>query len=82
MSTVPKDHTKGWRRVGDPPLPGLKTRGPKRRRPPKDATYGEVPDLLDRPGVIVEPDVRDRIARYFDDMLLRERVIMRILSQK
>ena len=67
-----------WRTVGDPALPGLNTRGPKRRRPPRDPTYGEEPDLLDKPGVIVEPDVRRRIARYYDDMLLRE-VIMEIL---
>jgi hypothetical protein len=82
VSTVPKDSTRGWRKAGDPALPGIKTRGPKRRRPPSDPTYGEVPDLLDRPGVIVEPDVRDRIAKYFDDMLLREWVILQILSQK
>ena len=58
--------------MGDPPLPGLSTRGPRRRTPPRDPTYGREPDLLDRPGVIVEPDVRRKIAKYYDDMLLRE----------
>jgi hypothetical protein len=67
-----------WRTAGDPALPGLNTRGPKRRRPPRDPTYGAEPDLLDKPGVIVEPDVRRKIAKYYDDMLLRE-IIMEIL---
>jgi hypothetical protein len=67
-----------WRHAGDPALPGLSTRGPRRSRPPRDPTYGEEPDLLDKPGVIVEPDVRRRIAKYYDDMLLRE-IIKEIL---
>lgn len=70
-----------WRHAGDPPLPGGIKRGPKRRRPPADPTYGSEPDLLDKAGVIVEPDVRRKIASYYDDMLLRE-VIKRILSRK
>ena len=62
----------GWRRQGDPPAPGLGSlKGPRRRRPPHDPTYGEQPDLLDKPGLIVEPDVRRVIAAYMRDMGLR-----------
>jgi len=61
-----------WRRQGDPPAPGLGSlKGPRRGRPPRDPTYGEEPDLLDKPGLIVEPDVRRVIAAYMRDMGLR-----------
>ena len=61
-----------WRKQGDPPAPGLGSlKGPKRGKPPHDATYGEQPDLLDKPGLIVEPEVRKVIAAYMDHMGLR-----------
>jgi len=61
-----------WRKQGDPPAPGLGSlRGPKRGKPPHDPTYGEQPDLLDKTGLIVEPDVRKVIAAYMDHMGLR-----------
>lgn len=61
-----------WRTVGDSPAPGLGSlKGPKRGKPPRDPTYGEEPDLLDREGLIVEPDVRRVIAAYLRDMGLR-----------
>ena len=61
-----------WRTAGDPPAPGLRSlKGPKRGRPPNDPTYGEQPDLLDKEGLIVEPDVRRVIAAYMRDMGLR-----------
>lgn len=61
-----------WRRQGDPPAPGLgNLKGPKRVRPPHDPTYGEEPDMLDKEGLIVEPDVRRVISAYMKDMGLR-----------
>lgn len=50
----------------------------KSRNIPFDSTYGQIPDMLDLPGVIVEPDVREKISAYFKKMLLRE-VIRKIL---
>lgn len=62
-----------WRTSGDPPLPGAFNKGaPKKKKAPHDATYGSEPDLLDKPGVIVEPDVRKKISDYFTKMKLRE----------
>jgi len=62
-----------WRTSGMAPLPGDFNRGaPKKRKAPHDATYGSEPDMLDRPGVIVEPDVRKKISDYFTKMKLRE----------
>lgn len=62
-----------WRTSGDPPLPGEFNKGaPKKKKAPHDATYGSEPDLLDKPGVIVEPDVRKKISDYFTKMKLRE----------
>lgn len=62
-----------WRTMGDAPLPGNFNKGaPKPKRAPHDATYGSEPDLLDKPGVIVEPDVRKKISNYFSKMKLRE----------
>jgi len=62
-----------FRTAGDPPLPGNFNRGaPKKKKAPHDATYGSEPDMLDRPGVIVEPDVRKKISDYFAKMKLRE----------
>ena len=64
---------KEWRTIGDAPLPGNFNKGaPKKRRAPHDRTYGNEPDLLDKPGVIVEPDVRKKISDYFGKMKLRE----------
>jgi hypothetical protein len=64
---------KEWRTVGDSPLPGNFNRGaPKKKKAPHDTTYGNEPDLLDKPGVIVEPDVRKKISNYFTKMKLRE----------
>lgn len=68
-----------WRGGGDPPLPGDYNKGaPKKRTPPRDATYGSEPDMLDRPGVIVEPDVRKKISDYFKKMRLREAILQMI----
>jgi hypothetical protein len=39
---------------------------------PHDITYGNEPDLLDKRGLIVEPDVRLKIAKYFKKMKMRE----------
>lgn len=62
-----------WRTIGDAPLPGNFNKGaPKAKRAPYDSTYGSEPDLLDKPGVIVEPDVRKKISNYFSKMKLRE----------
>lgn len=68
-----KEPLSEWRTVGYPPLPGSFNKGaPKKRRAPHDATYGNEPDMLDKPGVIVEPDVRKKISDYFAKMKLRE----------
>ena len=65
----------GWREAGDHPLPGNFNAGePKKKRAPKDATYGAEPDMLDKPGVIVEPVVRKKISDYFTKMKLREMI--------
>lgn len=65
----------GWRDAGDPPLAGNFNAGaPKKKRAPKDATYGSEPDMLDKPGVIVEPVVRKKISDYFTKMKLREMI--------
>lgn len=62
-----------WRTAGYPPLPGAFNKGaPKKKKAPHDATYGSEPDMLDKPGVIVEPDVRKKISDYFTKMKLRE----------
>lgn len=66
---------KEWRTAGDSPLPGNFNRGaPRKKIAPHDATYGNEPDLLDKPGVIVEPDVRKKISNYFTKMKLREMI--------
>lgn len=41
---------------------------------PHDATYGSSPDMLDKRGMIVEPDVRRKVAKYFKKMKLREMI--------
>ena len=70
---TPARINEGWRGAGDPPLPGHFNAGaPKKKRAPKDRTYGAEPDMLDKPGVIVEPDVRKKISDYFTKMKLRE----------
>jgi beta-phosphoglucomutase-like phosphatase (HAD superfamily) len=72
-----------WRTSGDPPLPGAFNKGaPKKKKAPHDATYGSEPDLLDKPGVIVEPDVRKKISDYFTKMKLREFVREMIRSDE
>ena len=61
-----------WRVQGGPPAPGLGSlKDPSRRKPERDPTYGQEPDMLDREGLIVEPDVRRVIAAYMRDMGLR-----------
>lgn len=66
---------KEWRAAGDAPLPGNFNKGaPKKKKAPYDATYGREPDLLDKPGVIVEPIVRKKISDYFTKMKLREMI--------
>jgi len=46
----------------------------KKSQVKNDPTYGSEPDMLDQPGVIVEPDVRKKIADYFKKMMLRETI--------
>lgn len=46
----------------------------KKSQVKNDPTYGQEPDLLDQPGIIVEPDVRKKIADYFKKMMLRETI--------
>jgi hypothetical protein len=41
---------------------------------PHDPTYGNEPDMLDKRGLIVEPDVRLKIAKYFKKMKMREMI--------
>lgn len=70
-----------WRTAGDPPIPTRRTARGARTRPPRDATYGSEPDLLDKAGTIVEPDVRLKISRYFKDMHLRESEIRDLVRE-
>jgi len=64
-----------WRTEKDRSTPGHSTRAPKAKtRAPHDPTYGRETDMLDQPGVIVEPDVRAKIAKYFKKMKLREMI--------
>jgi len=64
-----------WRTQGDPATPGFKLREPRAKtRAPHDPTYGSQSDMLDEPGLMVEPDVRRKIASYFKKMKLREMV--------
>lgn len=64
-----------WRTSGDPAILGHRTSEPRARtRAPHDQTYGSQPDMLDRPGLIVEPDVRRKIAKYFRKMRMREMI--------
>ena len=71
----------GWRKPGDPAVPGYRSREPRAKtRAPHDITYGNEPDMLDEPGIIVEPDVRRKIAKYFKTMKLRE-MIEQILDE-
>jgi hypothetical protein len=65
----------GWRKSGDPAAPGHRMREPRAKtRAPRDPTYGREPDMLDEPGLIVEPDVRRKIAKYFKQMRMREMI--------
>ena len=69
-----------WRRAGDPPLPGIKQ--PKVRAKKSkvhDPTYGRHSDMLDMPGTIVEPEVRQKVSDYFSKMGLREEMMLRQL---
>lgn len=66
---------KHWRSDGDPATPGHRLSEPKAKtRAPHDPTYGSQPDMLDKPGLIVEPDVRQKIAKYFKKMRMREMI--------
>jgi hypothetical protein len=70
----------GWRTAGDPATPGHSGLAPKAKtRAPHDRTYGAQDDMLDEPGTIVEPDMREKISQYFKTMKLREwvRLILR-----
>ena len=70
-----------WRTNGDPATPGHKLAEPRARtRAPHDITYGNEPDMLDVPGLMVEPDVRRKIAKYFKTMKLRE-VIEQVVDE-
>lgn len=65
----------GWRTSGDSAVPGHRAVEPRARtRAPHDPTYGAETDMLDRPGLIVEPDVRRKIAKYFKKMRMREMI--------
>ncbi len=69
-----------WRRAGDPALPGIKQ--PKvrsRKSNVHDPTYGGNSDMLDMPGTIVEPDVRQKISDYFRKMKLRESMLRSLI---
>jgi hypothetical protein len=71
----------GWRTQNDPATGSHKLDEPRAAtRPPHDATYGSEPDMLDAPGLIVEPDVRRKIAKYFRKMKLRE-IIEEIIDE-
>lgn len=71
-----------WRRPGDPATPGHSGRAPKAKtKAPHDRTYGSQDDMLDKPGTIVEPEVREKISKYFKTMGLREWIREIILSQ-
>ena len=59
-----------WHKPGEK-LP-LKRTPKARTKPPHDPTYGSERDLLDEPGMFVEPDVREKISKYFRSMGLRE----------
>ncbi len=62
-----------WRKQGDPAAPGHDiTSKDVRKRKGHDRTYGKQDDMLDRPGVIVEPDVRKKVSDYLNTMGLRE----------
>lgn len=64
-----------WRSQKDPATPGFKLREPRAKtKAPHDVTYGNEPDMLDEPGLIVEPDVRRKIAKYFKQMKMREMI--------
>lgn len=65
----------GWRTQNDPVAGSRKLDEPRAKtRPPHDPTYGSEPDMLDASGLIVEPDVRQKIAKYFRKMKLREMI--------
>ena len=70
-----------WRKAGDPATPGHSGKAPKAKtQAPRDRTYGAQDDMLDRPGTIVEPDVREKISKYFKTMGLRECIREILLS--
>jgi hypothetical protein len=70
-----------WRKQGDPATPGHSRRAARAKtRAPHDPTYGRETDMLDQPGMLVEPDVRMKIAKYFKKMKLRE-MIEQILDE-
>lgn len=64
-----------WRTSGEPATGRHKLSEPRAKtRAPHDPTYGHQPDMLDAPGLIVEPDVRRKIAKYFKKMRMREMI--------
>jgi hypothetical protein len=64
-----------WRKPGDPATPGHSGKSPgAKTKAPVDNTYGSEEDMLDKPGTLVEPDVREKISDYFKIMKLRESV--------
>lgn len=70
-----------WHTNRDPTTQGHKLSEPRARtRAPHDITYGNEPDMLDAPGLMVEPDVRRKIAKYFKAMKLRE-VIEQVVDE-
>jgi len=63
--------------------PSIKGKQPKvKTKAPHDPTYGKEPDMLDQPGLLVEPDVRQKIAKYFKQMRLREILYKMVLEQE
>ena len=64
-----------WRTQNNPAAGSYKLDEPRAKtKPPYNTTYGSEPDMLDAPGLIVEPDVRQKIAKYFRKMKLREMI--------
>lgn len=71
-----------WRKAGDPATPGHSGAAPKAKtKAPHDPSYASVDDMLDKPGTIVEPEVREKISKYFKIMKLREWVRLILSSE-
>lgn len=62
-----------WRTSGDAATPGRSGRAPSAKtKAPHDLTYGAESEMLDEPGTIVEPEVREKVSDYLKTMGLRE----------